>query len=73
MGSYSGSDTGKVGATRAAKDTDMISLWGEGEGCSIHDDGAGFMPVVSRLVSLRVEEEKLGFLWHIDIGRNQEC
>jgi hypothetical protein len=66
VASHPCSDTSKVGATRGAQDTNMLSLRGEREGCSIHDDGADFLPVVSRVVTLGMEEEQLGLLQNID-------
>lgn len=49
------SDAGKVGAGSRAQDTHMLSLCGEGEGCSIHSDGEYIMPVLSRVVTLWLE------------------
>ena len=42
VASHPGCDTSKVGATIETQDTDMLSLSGKKDSCSVHDDGAYF-------------------------------
>ena len=59
-------DAGKVGSTRGAQDTHVLSLGGEGKGCSVHGDGVHIQPVLSRVVALGMVEKELGLLWDIN-------
>ena len=66
MAGHPCSDAGKVPTTRGAQDTNMLSLSGEREGCSIHHEWANILPVVSRVITLRMKEEELSLLLNID-------
>ena len=61
---HPGCDAGKV-AGRGAQHTNMFSLGGEGERCSVHADGQHVLPVLSRVVTFRLEKEELGLLRNI--------
>ena len=64
VASYPGCDAGKI-AARGAQNTNMISLCGEGERCSIHTDRQHILPVLSRVVTFRLVQEELGLLRNV--------
>ena len=59
-------DTGKIGATGGTQDTNMFGLGGEGKGFSVHCDGIGVQPILSRVVTLGLVKQQLGLLRDVD-------